>query len=188
MEDWRLACRLVGEGRVLQRIVGKRKGISMTLADAGQVGLNADTILRTIPVLLATAGAVYKFKDARPRRRTNLKADLELLRAAREQRIECDDFRASIEKELSRLYRSSGQREWYTVAFGSVLALLFGIWTVYLVSDGSWWAVGTGFCTFVGISLATAGLDAAEPTESGGADQQRRPTHAYAVTETHAPQ
>ena len=160
----------------------------MTLADAGQVGLNADTILRTIPVLLATAGAIYKFKDARPRRRTNLKADLELLKAAREQQIECDDFQASIEKELSRLYRLSGQREWYTVALGAVLALLFGIWTVYLVSDSSWWAVGTGFFTFVGISLATAGLDAAEPTESREAEERRRRAHAYAVTEAHAPQ
>jgi hypothetical protein len=159
----------------------------MTLADAGQVGLNADTILRTIPVLLATAGAIYKFKDARPRRRTNLKADLELLKAAREQQIDCGDFQSSIEKELARLYRSSGEREWYTVAFGAVLALLFGSWTVYLVSDSSWWAVGTGFFTFVGISLATAGLDA-EPRKSGNAAARRRLGHASAATEAHAPQ
>src|SRR5262245_25598474 len=119
MEDRRLACRLVVERRVLQRIVGKRKVTSMTLADAGQVGLNVDTILRTIPVLLATAGAIYKFKDARPRRRTNLRADLELLKAAGEQRIDCDEFRASIEAELSRLYRSSERREWGTIAFGA---------------------------------------------------------------------
>jgi hypothetical protein len=135
----------------------------MTPADAGQVAFDADTIFRAIPVLLATAGAIYKFKDARPRRRTNLKADLELLKAAREQRIDCAGFQASIEAELTRLYRSSEKREWGTVAFGSVLALLFGVWTVYLVSDGfTWWAIGTGFFTFVGISLLTAGLDSAE--------------------------
>ena len=160
----------------------------MTLSDAGQVGLNTDTILRTLPVLLATAGAIYKFKDARPRRRTNLKADLELLKAAREQRIACDDFQASIEAELARLYRSSAEREWPMVAFGAVLALLFGIWTVYLVSDGSWWAVGTGFFTFVGISLATAGLDAAESPDFREGEERRRLGRASALTEAHAPQ
>src|SRR5262249_30822084 len=116
----------------------------MTL-DAGQVGLNADTILRTIPGVLRTAGRIYNCKDARPRRRTNLRADLELLRDAREQQVECGDFQASIEKELSRLYRSGGRPEWPMVAFGAVLALVFGIWTVYLVGDSSWWAAaGTG--------------------------------------------
>jgi len=161
----------------------------MTLADAGQVGFDADTILRTIPVLLATAGAIYKFKDARPRRRTNLKADLELLKVAREQQIECDGFQASIEAELSRLYRSSEKREWSTIAFGAILALLFGIWTVYLVTDGfTWWAIGTGFFTFVGISLATAGLDAAESAESRESAVRARVARTSAVPDAHASQ
>ena len=159
----------------------------MTPADAAEVGFNADTILRTIPVLLATAGAIYKFKDARPRRRANLKADLELLKAAREQRIDCEDFQASIESELSRLRRSGEKHEWPTIAFGSVLALLFGIWTVYLVSDGfTLWALGTGFFTFVGISLATAGLDATESRES--VREGRRPARPSPVPDASVPQ
>jgi hypothetical protein len=142
-------------------------------ADANQFGFNADTILRTIPVLLATAGAMYKFKDARPRRRTMLKNDLDLLKAARDQNIACEDFEASIETELSRLYRSTAEREWPTIVFGSLIALSFGVWTAYLISEGStWWALGTGFFTFIGISLVMAGLES-RPALEGRTRQAR---------------
>jgi len=153
-------------------------------ADASQFGFNADTILRTIPILLATAGAIYKFKDARPRRRTMLKNDLELLKAARDQNIACNEFQASIETELSRLYRSTARREWTTIVFGSLIALSFGLWTAYLISDGStWWALGTGFFTFIGISLVMAGFES-QPAVDGPTSQ---PSFATAVPDPEPP-
>jgi hypothetical protein len=53
------------------------------------------------------------------------------------------------------------------VAAGSVLATVFGLWTVYLVRDGfSWWALASGFFAFVGLSIVIAGLEETRPDDA----------------------
>jgi hypothetical protein len=64
--------------------------VNLNLAETG---LNWDTVLKAIPVVAAVLGALYKLRDSRPRRRATLKADLELLRAAREQKLDCRSSR-----------------------------------------------------------------------------------------------
>jgi hypothetical protein len=109
--------------------------------------------------LAAVATAIYKFRDARPRRRATLKADLELLSAAWGQHLDCKEFEAYVQSELSHLYRRTTTTDWGTIAIGLLFALGFGGWTAYLVSDGfSWWAIATGFLAFGGLSMVVTGL------------------------------
>jgi uncharacterized membrane protein (DUF2068 family) len=149
----------------------------MTLPDVARTGVEWDVILKAIPVAFAAATAIYKFRDARPRRRATLKADLELLKAAREQNLECMQLETSVRAELARLYDREKRAEWKTLAFGSVFALAFGVWTAYIVKDGfSWWALLTGFFTFIGISIALSGLeDSRRPKEEDGQGASAKP-------------
>ena len=140
----------------------------MMLSDVGGIGLGSDTILKAIPIVFAVATAIYKFRDTRPRRRATLKADLELLKTAREQNLACEDFQAYVQTELSHLYARTKRTQWGWVVFGSVFALSFGVWTAYLVSDGfSWWALATGFFAFVGLSIVMGGLEDSGRLEEG---------------------
>jgi uncharacterized membrane protein (DUF2068 family) len=134
----------------------------MMFLGADGIGLDSDTVLRAIPVIVAVAGAIYKFRDARPRRRATLKADLELLKTARDQTLalDCEKLQAHVQAELSDLYERTTKTEWGWVVFGSVFSLFFGVWTAYLVKDGfSWWALGTGFFAFVGLGIVMNGLE-----------------------------
>jgi hypothetical protein len=111
-----------------------------------------------------------------------LKADLELLKAARAQKLSCDDFQAYIETELSHLGQRTTQTSWPTVVFGSIFSLSFALWTAYLVKGGfSWWGLATGFFSFVGLGIVMTGLedarrlepDTSAPDGPGGASPAR---------------
>src|SRR4051812_18328446 len=80
------------------------------------IGVNWDEMLKVTPVLAAVGTAIYKFRDARPRRRATLKADLELLNAAREQRLDCEEFESYVQSELANLYRRTTTTDWGTIA------------------------------------------------------------------------
>jgi hypothetical protein len=51
------------------------------------------------------------------------------------------------------------------------------VWTAYIVKDGfSWWALLTGFFTFIGISIALSGLeDSRRPKEEDGQGASAKP-------------
>jgi hypothetical protein len=115
----------------------------------------------------AVLGALYKLRDSRPRRRATLKADLELLRAVREQKLDCRSLEARVQADLSHLANRGARTDWWAVAAGSVLATVFGLWTVYLVRDGfSWWALASGFFAFVALSIVIAGLEETQPDDA----------------------
>jgi hypothetical protein len=106
---------------------GRRNApVNVNLAETG---LNWDAVLRAIPVVAAVLGALYKFRDSRPRRRATLRADLELLKAAREQKMDCRELEARVQADLSHLANRGASTDWWSVAAGSVLAIVFGLWT-----------------------------------------------------------
>jgi hypothetical protein len=140
------------------------------------IDVGSDTIFKAIPIVLGLATSIYKFRDARPRRRKTLEADLALLKTAREQKLACDEFETYIQEELVHLYRRTTETQWGWVLFGSLFALWFGVWTGYVLKDGfSWWALLTGFFTFVGISLVMTGLEDSRRVEDRGRATQRAP-------------
>lgn len=132
--------------------------------------------MKPVPVVATVATAIYKFRDKRPLRRATLKTDLELLKTARDQNLDCEEFQAYVQTELSHLYKRTTETQWSTVVLGSVFSLAFGGWTAYLVKDGfSWWALATGFFAFVGLSIVTSGLEDSRRLEDGtGAKKKPR--------------
>ena len=142
------------------------------------MNVNWDTVLKAIPVVVAVLTALYRFRDARPRRRATLKADLELLKAAREQELDCRELEARLQVDLSHLAKRNERADRWAVVTGSALALVFSLWTIYLVRDGfSWWAPATGFFAFVGLSIVIGGLaDTRQPGDAPeAADGSRGP-------------
>jgi uncharacterized membrane protein (DUF2068 family) len=149
--------------------------------DVGGIGIDWDAILKVIPVVAAVATAIYKFRDSRPRRRATLKTDLELLRTARDQNLDCKGFEAYVQEELSHLYQRTRKTQWGTVILGIVFAISFAVWTVYLVRDGfSWWAVATGFFAFVGTTIVIGGLEDTRrlPAEGATGKPSQEPTQS----------
>jgi hypothetical protein len=146
------------------------------LLDVGGIGLGSDTIFKAIPIVVGVVTAAVRFRDARPRRRSVLKADLEVLRAARLQKLDCEEFQAYVQTELSNLSKRTTRTQWPVVVFGSVFSLVFGIWTAYLVKDGfSWWALATGFSAFVGLSIVMGGLEDSRRFEDGTSATKKSP-------------
>jgi hypothetical protein len=137
--------------------------VNLNLAETG---LNWDTVLKAIPVVAAVLGALYKLRDSRPRRRATLKADLELLGAAREQKLDCRELEARVQADLSHLANRGARTDWWAVAAGSVLATVFGLWTVYLVRADSRGGRSPAVSAFVGLSIVIAGLEETRPDDA----------------------
>ena len=96
------------------------------------------------------------------RSRSTLMADVEILNAMPKEMSARSSVEQAVHRRISKIYgprpatsyQEIAKREWGMLLYGAVLLVGFGLWTVYLVSDGfTPWAIATGFGAFSGLSL-----------------------------------
>jgi hypothetical protein len=134
------------------------------------ISSNWENVLKAIPIILGAIATIYQFRGKIPESRSQLKLDLEILQLI----PAVDDpshkmLKQSIDARIARIYSdatsgsATGEIElegpnlkwyqrlkWGPLIYGSLLLMVFGLWTFSLYNRGSWWALATGFVAFGG--------------------------------------
>lgn len=127
-----------------------------------------EILIKAVVALTGVIGTVYQFKNIRPKMRSKLKTDLEILSM-----LEKDDpnhklVQEYVNESMKGLYSLAGSRKsdgsritsWGDFIFGIIFTSLFTTATIYIVQDGwNWWALLTGFFVFAGIGGILNGFD-----------------------------
>jgi len=128
-----------------------------------------DLTLRAVGVLVGAVATIYQLTKLKPRLRTTLKTDLEILKLLDPKDPNYGVVQAHVDRSIQQIYareapESAGRGlqvyNWGTLVFGLLLAGGFIFWTVYLVKDGfTPWALLTGFFALGGIGNIMNSLD-----------------------------
>ncbi len=131
--------------------------------------MDLELMLKAAGLLIGAVSTVYQLIQARPRLRSTLKADLEILKLVEADSEQYRLVKTYVDQTIRQVYGQEAQARaapglrvysWSTLVFGIVLAGGFTVWTFYLVRDGfSWWAVLTGFFALGGIGNIMSSLD-----------------------------
>jgi hypothetical protein len=119
---------------------------------------NGDVILKAATILVGALFSALQLRKLIPRSRTQLKADLEILKLLDPADPNFPLLKSHIDAQIKATYSAgTGRHSQFKVqdtghlVIGIIMCLVFIPWTLYLVRDGfTWWALGTGFFAFAG--------------------------------------
>ena len=134
-----------------------------------------------IGLAIGVVVSLYKIREIksgwskRPRLRSTLKTDLELLKMLKSDPRNKDILQAHINATIDRIYRrpvpQGGSKRlevhsWSDFIFGICFFLGFSLWTGYLLKGGfNWWVIITGFFAFAGLGGLASAFEEHEPTK-----------------------
>jgi hypothetical protein len=137
-------------------------------------------IVQALAVLAGVAVSFYSLRNlpARTRKRSTLKADIEIYHLLDKSDPQREVVKRSIDASVNRMYGTGARNlrdvEWTQIITGVVMVLGFGFWTAYLVKDGfTWWAIATGLGAFSGLMLIPEAFERQverEPDGENGSD------------------
>jgi hypothetical protein len=134
-----------------------------------------DQLLPALAVIAGILGTLFTFRNLpeRTRKRSTLKADIEIYGLLDPADPKREVVKASINSSIDRLYHpEKSRRVWdpTSLVIGIFMTVGFGLWTAYLLRDGfSWWAVFT--VSFVPVGVVGF-VQAFEPPASPSTKQE----------------
>jgi hypothetical protein len=140
------------------------------------VTLGVEQALQALGVLVGLVVSIWTLRNlpARTRKRSTLKADIEIYRLLDESDSRRHEVKASIDAAIDRLYGPGTNRKIKDVSsfvVGVVMLAVFGAWAADLLKDGfRWWSIPTAFFALVGAVGIGAGFD--EPAKQDAAKDE----------------
>jgi hypothetical protein len=124
--------------------------------------MNWMELLKAIAAIGAAAAALIPILNSQlfSRPRAKLKTDLEILHLLDPHDENYPLVKASVDSSIRTIYLQQEKRKlseklkrfnWRLLITGVIVLGGFGWWTVSLVRDDSWWAIVTGYFTFIGL-------------------------------------
>ena len=115
--------------------------------------LDWEIIIPVVGTIVAALVSFYQMKFARPRPRSRLKTDLEILELMGESHEQFPKVKKQIDELIADIYskpvKLSKEKQWKIRAYQFMFAVFgtgFLFWTFYIVRDGwNWWALLTGY-------------------------------------------
>jgi hypothetical protein len=146
--------------------------------------IKPEIVLQALGIVMGALLSAVQLRNAMPRSRARLKADLEILNLLAPD----DPNRAAVKTRVDSVIRvlytqtetGSPARfkvyNWSALAFGVALTIVFVTWSIFIFRDGfSWWGLMTSFFAFAGFGEILNGLEQKQKGRPVEPSQSERP-------------
>ena len=131
-------------------------------------GIDWDLVVKAVGAIVGVFVSLYQLRNIKPRLRSTLKTDVELLKNLEPGGLSHQTVKEHIDYMIQRLYQSDREKtgsrfkiySWSDFTLGIIFLPGFLVWSIYLFRDGfNWWGLVTAFFAFAGFGGIVNSLD-----------------------------